>query len=245
MRKPIIAPMRAFTYMVAVSPLIALAASILSPSPADTFRVLARKWDVVCDLSSPLSSQGQGNYYLIDRQSGEANPLVFPEQEHWGMVSVSPWGDPEGNAEAVGQCYSPSATGGGGTFWGLARLSLPRAELIDKVQLDLLPTSRPCWVPGRPGAILFAAGDGQLHRFDFSDQPANADGSDPQSRDHSPAPAPRAVTWKARRPCKGAVFLTDPVWPGHPAFPQIVLATLISAPLPSEAPAHRPTSSGG
>ena len=234
MSKSIIVLIRALVYMVAVSPLVALSVSMLSSSPAGSLGFLGRRWDVVCELGSPNPSRERCRFYLLDQLSGEATTLRLPEEEHWGMVGVSPWSDAQGNAEAVGHCYSNATAGDGGAFWGLARLQLPEGKLIDRFRLDLLPTSRPCWIPGLPGAILFAAGDGRLYRFDFSDQTAVEDLSASESGDHDSPRVPRAVAWDSPPRHKGAMFLTDPVWPGHPAFPRIAFASLIAAPHSSE-----------
>jgi len=234
MRKPAIAVMRAIVYVAAVSPLVALVISLLSSSPVLNFHILARKWDVISDLGSSCRSKGHLNFYLVDRQSGEANPLALPEELRWGMVSVSPWCDQEGNAEGVGLCFTQERGGDGWGFWGLARLQMPQAKIIERFRLELLPTGRPCWIPGHPGVFLIAAADGQLHRFDLSSQTASQNDSSNEALDGSPLAVSSTVGWNAPRPCRGGLLLTDPVWPGHPAFPEIVFATLSPAPHPYE-----------
>jgi hypothetical protein len=230
MRKSMIVMVRALMYMIAISPLFALATSLLSSSPADKVRVLAPKWDVVCALWSSRSFQARPNHYLLNRNSGETRPFAMPAGERLGLVSVSPWLDSEGNSEAVGQCNSQATGDGAGPFWGLVRLSVPRMLPIDRIQLNILPTSRPCWVPGRPGTIIFAAGDGQRYWFDFTTPAVTEVDPSSETADPSTAPVPRIVAWNSPGPCNGAVFLADPAWPGNPSFPRIVFATVMNAP---------------
>ena len=106
---------------------------------------------------------GMEEYRLVDRSTGRAEPLPLPEDASWGFVSVSPWRDQEGNLEAVGRWNRFNASGEQ-AFCGLGLFSLADTTVVHSIDLDVLPTGRPCWVPGRPGDLLFPAGDGQLHR---------------------------------------------------------------------------------
>ena len=45
-----------------------------------------------------------------------------------------------------------------------------RLTVKNRITLDVLPTGKPCWVNGRPGEILFPAGDGQLYRCNIAGQ---------------------------------------------------------------------------
>ena len=130
----------------------------------------------------------------------------------------------------MGLCCSAPSEGDTGGFLDLVRLRLPEGKVIDRVQVDVLPTSRPCWVPDRPGSIVFAAGDGQLYRHDFDD----ADDLD-NSQGAGPAPGVprlhfRPLVWNCPAPSSGTSYLTDPTWPAHPRLRHLVLATLICPP---------------
>jgi len=84
------------------------------------------------------------------------------------------------------------------------------------IDLDMLPTGRPCWVPGEPGDLLFPAGDGQLHRCHLTrDQNVRAGPSDQSGMTASSARGAKthAVTWRCPVPGSGNVFISDPVWP--------------------------------
>jgi hypothetical protein len=167
-----------------------------------------------------------GSFYLIDRESGRCELKLLPEGERWGLLSVSPWRGERGEAEVVGQCHSLASEGDGTAFWGLARLRLPDGKLIDRVKLDILPTSRPCWLPDLPGEILFAAGDGQLYRHSLPPR------QDETTVPNAPPPVvpegsdPRPVTWRCPAPGEGTVFLADPVWPSHPRLRHLLFVTL-------------------
>ena len=114
----------------------------------------------------------------------------------------------------------------GHPFWGLARLSLPEGRVIERVKLDLLPSGRPCWLPDRPGEILFAAGDGQFYRYSFGADEEAGVAANRDSRVGSPRSGVRQVVWKCPRPGKGSVLVAEPVWPIHPRFRNLVFATL-------------------
>ena len=75
---------------------------------------------------------------------------------------MSPWRDHDGNLQAVGRWVRREE--GHDEFCGLGLLRLPDMTVTSRITLDVLPTGKPCWVPGRPGEILFPAGDGQLYR---------------------------------------------------------------------------------
>jgi hypothetical protein len=156
--------------------------------------------------------------------------MPVPAEDRWGSISVSPWAAEDGKAEAVGRCYSPSGNGDGHTFWGLARFRVPEGRIIDRVKLDLLPTSRPCWVPGHPQSILFAAGDGLLYRYDFRSEESPESGLGTDQPESSGEPAPRRVVWKCPLPSPGSVFLADPAWPVHPRLRHLLIATLLTKP---------------
>ena len=41
---------------------------------------------------------------------------------------------------------------------------LSDGAVLSRVPMEILPTGRPCWVPGQERTILFPAGDGRLYR---------------------------------------------------------------------------------
>ena len=157
---------------------------------------------------------GMEEYRLVDRSTGRAEPLPLPEDASWGCVSVSPWRDQEGNLEAAGRWNRFNASGEQ-AFCGLGLFSLADTRVVHSIDLDVLPTGRPCWVPGRRGDLLFPAGDGQLHRCRLArDQVAQSETSDRRGTTASSArsAAMRPVTWRCAVPGSGNVFIADPAW---------------------------------
>ena len=114
-------------------------------------------------------------------------------------------------------------------FCGIGFLTLPGSTVKKRVTLDVLPTGKPCWVPGRPGEILFPAGDGQLYRCNIADQDRN-DGAD-RSGDRSEKKEEKkseahAVSWDAETPGTGVVVLTDPAVLPELGFRHLVFVAL-------------------
>jgi len=225
---------RSALFLLGASFLLALVVSYLHASASTSLALGATKWDVMC---SPLGSNHSGDpscCYLIDRESDRCNVVPLPSGSCWSQLSVSPWLDAKGNAEAVCQGFVLPASTAQPSFWGLARLRLPAGEVIDQVNLSLLPTGRACWVPDHPGRILFAAGDGQLYLHDFPGW-----SSDPNETVTDPAASsdegtPYQVSWKSPPPLAASVFITNPVWPSHPRLRHLIFATVTPIPGNSE-----------
>jgi hypothetical protein len=172
--------------------------------------------------------KGMEEYRLVNQSTGRAEPLPLPDDANWGLVSVSPWRDQAGNLEAVGRWSRPGATGEK-AFCGLGLFSLTDTTVVHSIDLDVLPTGKPCWVPGRPGDLLFPAGDGQLHRChlrrDRDGQAKTSDQGGARASSIRPSAA-QPVTWRCAVPGSGTVFISDPVWPGDPQLRRFVFAAL-------------------
>src|SRR5262249_35265262 len=110
---------------------------------------------------------GLEEYRLVDRSTGRSEPLPLPGEQRWACLSVAPWRDQAGNLEAVGR-WSRIDSSNGHSFCGLGLFSLASKSVVRRIELDVLPTGKPCWIPDRPGAFLFPAGDGQLYRCRLS-----------------------------------------------------------------------------
>src|SRR5262249_4930527 len=123
--------------------------------------------------------------------------------------ACSPWRDDQGECQVVGrwmQRRRGDPKDCACDAFGLARYALPSGRVLNRVALDAVPTSHPCWFPDMSERVVYAAGDGCLHRLDFN--AADQDGEDP---------APRPVTWRCPPPGK-KVVICDPVWPTDPRF---------------------------
>jgi hypothetical protein len=216
---------RLFIFLLAGTALLALGVAQVDSSRHAMVPTLNSRWDTL-SRDRWTRFQRENGFYLIDRVSGSSNLVPLPDEAQWGLLSVSPWSDAEGHSQVVGHCHSLEAPIDGQSFWGLARLSLPEGKIIDRVKLDLLPSGRLCWLPDRPGEILFAAGDGHLYRFSFEADEEAEVGKGPALADDSRKPGVRQVVWKCPPPGKGTILIADPVWPIDPRFRNLLFATL-------------------
>ena len=185
----------------------------------------AARWDAIISVRTPNSLRNSTLCYLIERGSNRCDMVPLPPENRWGQISISPWRDAEGNTEAVCEGLGDMDITTERPFWGLARLQLPEGNVIDKVNLDILPTGRPCWVPDRPGRVLFAAGDGHLYFHDFAGWSSDAGDSIDPSAAGSDRNTPSPVRWKGPSPLGGSVLINDPVWSTHPRLRNFIFAT--------------------
>jgi hypothetical protein len=228
MVKRIVILSRLMIFVLAATSLLALGVSIAQPRVGPQTQVLMARWDSLNAQSSPDQPLLAERCYLFDRESNRCNVIQLPDDNAWGPLSVSPWSSAEGRMDAVGPCYSLSATSGGQLSWGLARFRFPEGRLIDKVCLDLLPTGRPCWSPDRPGRIIFAAGDGKLYRLDFpQDDGMDALDSGPLSIETN-GKGPQPIVFACSPPGVRSLVICDPVWPSDPRLRRLLFATATS-----------------
>lgn len=162
-------------------------------------------------------------YDLLDRTDGRRTPIRLPAEDRWSFVSVSPWHGPQGELEAVGRWVNPGRDDFGG--WGVFRLS--DGVVLSRVATETLPTGRPCWVPGQPGKILFAAGDGRLYLCRLNpdqDRPVIGQRSNYSSGRAEPSDP---LIWEVATPGEGEPILSDPVWPTNSRLNRWIFATLM------------------
>lgn len=166
---------------------------------------------------------------LFDQATGRLKPLPLPAQFRWELLSVSPWRSRDGRLEAVGRWVDWSNEDADQPFCGLGLFRLPDAAVVRRVALDVLPTSRPCWIPDRPGELLFAAGDGQLYRCRIGSLPrVAADHADPTPADYEAPAKARTdlVAWRSRLPGEAPSFMTDPVWPADRRLKHLIFVAM-------------------
>jgi len=170
-----------------------------------------------------------GKTALIDRTTGSQQPVELPRDLTWDLVSVSPWCDPDGRPEAVGRWAGHATEDGSEPFCGLGLFRLPDASPTIRVAIDVLPTGRACFVPGRVGDLLFPAGDGQLYRCTIGREVGGGESADPARSDvtevHEPATV-RPLAWGCPAPADGKVFIRDPAWPSEPKLRNLVFVAL-------------------
>jgi hypothetical protein len=216
---------RSITLLFAGSAVLALGVSLFIDPERPGTPVYSQRWETLNRAFRPGHTETDG-FYVLDRATGRCELRALPEGEKWGLMAVSPWRDELGDTEILGSCHTLETDRDGKAFWGFARLRLSDGTLIDRIKLDVLPTSRPCWLPDHPGEILFAAGDGALYRISLPPRP------DEPSAPDAPAPiipegeGPRQVTWACPQPGEGTVFIFDPTWPSHPRLRHLLFATL-------------------
>jgi hypothetical protein len=101
--------------------------------------------------------------------------------------------------------------------FGLVRFTVPDGEALEHIPLDIVPFSCPCWFPDPAARVLFATGDGRLHRLDLDDGPGGrAEGSRP----------PRQLPWPDTMPALGALVVSDLTWPDDPRLGGRIIATI-------------------
>jgi hypothetical protein len=212
--------------------LVALGAGILgvgadSAGPPTYFSWSSSPQDAVAVIDPDDLSREE--YRLVDRTTGRIEPLLVPPDEKWGLLSVSPWRDQEGELEAAGRWVSRVDGSEKPAFCGVGLFRLSDGAVLDRISLDVLPTGRPCWVPNRPRELLFPAGDGRLHRCHLGG--GRGDGTVngfQESRGHNrrSARAIRPVTWHCQRPGAGEAYLADPEWSSDPRLHRYVIVAL-------------------
>jgi hypothetical protein len=222
-------------YGLTLSTGLSLLASFLIAPPRPQAPAWSPRWEAISGHAWTSRSDRKEQRFLIDRGRDRPEPLSLPADCLWGMVSVSPWAGVSGELEAVAPCHR--GTSGGEPFCGLARIGLPAGNLIEEVPLDVLPTGRPCWVPGRPGRVLFAAGDGRLYTHDF-EPTAGAQRTVETARDPV---VTSPVSWRCEPSGPNLPYIADPSWSVHPRLRHLLVALVIPTADASgrEAPAAR------
>lgn len=192
-------------------------------------RTARRGAPVLLDLASrsmeamPTGWPNNRSYDLVDRTDGRRTAIRLPGEDRWSLVSVSPWRGPGGELEAVGRWINPDREEFGG--WAIFRPS--DGVVLSRVPTELLPTARPCWVPGRERTILFAAGDGRLYtcRLDPEDGGASAGGGSVYASGRAETSEP--LIWEAAPPGPGDPMLGEPAWSTDSRLSRWIFATLM------------------
>ena len=161
-----------------------------TPTPTDASFFLPQPALHDAVAISKAGMPGREEYRLINRSTGRAEPFPLPDDESWSCVSVSPWRDPEGNLEAVGR-WNRVNSEDHQAFCGLGLFRVSKPTVVHRIDLDVLPTGRPCWIPDRPGDFLFPVGDGRLYRCHLS-----RNGDDPAQHRIGRLPVPNG--WRHR-----------------------------------------------
>jgi hypothetical protein len=148
-----------------------------------------------------------GPQHFIDLRTGDTRRFAFPKDDHLDNGSCSPWQDEEGQYQFVSRWVRHGGPQGRAVSeeFGLARFLLPSGRALDRIPLEVVPASRPCWSPSGAASVIYAGTDGHLYRLDF-EQPSHAPVDDP---------SPLAITWRCALPGPG-LTIRDPVWSTDP-----------------------------
>jgi hypothetical protein len=171
----------------------------------------------------PTTWHGLEGFDLIDRTDGRRTPLRLPEGEQWLDVSVCPWRGRGGEVEAVGRWVNPGRDDFNG--WAIFRPS--DGTVLSRVATEILPTGRPCWVPGSPRTILYAGADGQLCRCLLAeDEPSVGGRLALYASGHAEPSDP--VAWEVPPPGPGQPVVTDPFWSTDPRVRRWVFVAIMA-----------------
>jgi hypothetical protein len=178
----------------------------------------ANPWEVLSADVRP----GRGPVELIDRRDGRLRRVDLPGAERWDYLAASPWIAADGSMEAVGRFATPApsasgADGEGGV--GLVRVRLPQAEVLERLDLEVMPTGRPAWDPARADRVVFPGSTGKLYSYRF----AAADDPSEAARGGSTV---RPLSWACEAPGGYEPFLIDPVWSKAPELRGLLIVSL-------------------
>ncbi len=159
---------------------------------------------------------------VLDTETGTFEPLTIPPGDRLDWASVSDWVDEHGRSQIAGRWSRHASDGVGDQYsgFGIARYSFPDGKALNRVRLNLILTSAPCWFPNSPNRVLLTAADGRLYTYRFPD---DATGGDPSSaQDTQLKPIRCAVAMSAL----ADATLDDVEWCREPRWGDVILASV-------------------
>lgn len=147
----------------------------------------------------------------LDPETGRVFEMALPEGDRLDLASCAPWRDEDGGTQVAGRWFRLGGEAGEAAF-GLARFRFPDGRLVDRVELDMMPSGAPCWSPEPRARLVFAAGDGRLYRLDLEGE----DGG----------PRPIRLAWKGGASGLERALVTDPSWPRIGGRDDLIVASL-------------------
>jgi hypothetical protein len=159
---------------------------------------------------------------LLDAGIGCLVSISLPRDDYLFDAASSPWRDSRGQSQMVGRWarWRGQADECAPQESGLLRFRVPDGEVLEHIPLDIVPYSRPCWFPGPAARVLFATGDGRLHRLDLDDGPGSR-----AVRPDGPRRA-RHLPWPATMPTPGTLVISDLTWPDDPRLGARIIAAI-------------------
>lgn len=209
--------LRGFIYLVIVSSITAIGINRLAPQEA-RFRILKLS-NVV-----PVNGYHFRSYdrlpRLLDPETGLFSDIKLDGPDSFDSATCSPWENDRGQSYVVGRWLGRSKADDGMCLGcGLGRFKFPGGKALERVKLEVMPVSRPCFFPEDPLSVLFAAGDGRLYRYTFE-----------KEMDPSPSPveggSPTPLAWKTSTAGEMPVAINDPIWPSDPRLKSRLIASL-------------------
>ncbi len=170
-----------------------------------------------------VNAPGEPVSKFLDVRDGSEFRLGLEPGERLDAASCSPWEDQAGRRLLVGRYTAIEVESGEaiGQEFGMALYRIPDGKSLARIKTDLLPVAPPCWYPDATARVLFAAGDGLLHQFDFVDA---------EERDDEAATKPRAIAWDWSELWPFPPIVSGPYWPALSGFERTLIVSLNARP---------------
>jgi hypothetical protein len=199
-----------------VASVAAIGVSRLAPAPQRLRTPTAERHMLI----SPFGvDPGESGMLWLDAATGRTTLLPQLRRETLQHASQSPWRDESGRLQVVGRGVRPVGDADTDVV-ALVRLGFPDGRVIDRIAVNVVPASPPCWYPGPEVRVLFGGGDFWLHHVAFEP----ADGLGDQTGRCRP------LTWACPTPEGAVIQLSDPHWPADPRFARTLLVTFSTRP---------------
>ncbi|SIN70343.1 hypothetical protein SAMN05444166_0255 [Singulisphaera sp. GP187] len=197
---------RLFLTLLALLTMSAILLGRYGPKPSERRQAGAPRYQAL--TASPLS-KGASEFRIQNVKTGVVERIQLDEADRVDYASCSPWQDSQGRSHVTG--LWKSFEGSQVRKMGLARIAIPGGEILDRVALNAVPASSPCWYPGTSASVLFSGWDGQLYSYSFDDPPTGAE----ESSD-SVASRPTPLAWRNPPPWDNHRQFWEPTWPTDP-----------------------------
>lgn len=209
--------LRGFIYLAIVSSLTAIGINRLAPREA-RFRIL--KSSTIVPVNGYYFRSYDRLPRVLDPETGLLSDVKLEGADSFDSATCSPWENDRGQSYVVGRWLGRTKVDDGMCQGcGLGRFSFPGGKALERIKLEVMPVSRPCFFPEDPLSVLFAAGDGRLYRYTFNKE-VNPSATPLEGV------SPTALTWKTATAGEEPVSISDPVWPLDPAFKNRLIASL-------------------
>jgi hypothetical protein len=157
---------------------------------------------------------------FLDAETGQMRRFNVPDGDRFEYGSCSPWQDDQGEYQVVGRWMQQQDGLAPNEHlyrsFGVARYAMPSGRILNRIALEHMPASHPCWFPDMTARVIYAGGDGRLYKLDFEATDRDGTGDNP---------APHELVWRCPLPAS-QVAVRDPVWSGDPRLGGRLIASL-------------------